>query len=95
MLAMHSDEGDMLRAFKAGAKACLRKNSAEADRRILATAADRSFVCPAVGEDSDELLTPCKREIRRPVATGKTSKEIANLIRLNLRTAEPHRAKHT
>lgn len=52
MLSMHSDEGYVLRALKAGAKAYLLKDSAEADlaRAIRAAAAGKSFFSPAVGQ---------------------------------------------
>jgi two-component system, NarL family, response regulator NreC len=52
MLSMHSDEGYILRALKAGAKAYLLKDSAEADlvRAIRAAAAGKSFFSPAVGK---------------------------------------------
>ncbi|HLI82774.1 MAG TPA: response regulator transcription factor [Bryobacteraceae bacterium] len=52
MLSMHSDEGYVLRALKAGAKAYLLKDSAEADlaRAIRAAAAGKSFFSPAVGK---------------------------------------------
>ena len=52
MLSMHSDEGYVLRALKAGAKAYLLKDSAEADlaHAIRAAAAGKSFFSPAVGK---------------------------------------------
>ena len=52
MLSMHSDEGYVLRALKAGAKAYLLKDSAEADlaRAIRAAAGGKSFFSPAVGQ---------------------------------------------
>jgi two-component system response regulator NreC len=52
MLSMHSDEGYVLRALKAGAKAYLLKDSAEADlaRAIRAAAVGKSFFSPAVGQ---------------------------------------------
>ena len=52
MLSMHSDEGYVLRALKAGAKAYLLKDSAEADlaRAIRAAASGKSFFSPAVGQ---------------------------------------------
>ena len=52
MLSMHSDEGYVLRALKAGAKAYLLKDSAEADlaRAIRAATAGKSFFSPAVGQ---------------------------------------------
>jgi len=64
MLSMHSDEGYVLRALKAGAKAYLLKDSAEADlaRAIRAAAAGKSFFSPAVGQ---VLLQDYMRTLRR------------------------------
>ncbi len=52
MLSMHSDEGYILRALKAGAKGYLLKDSAEADlaRAIRAAASGKAFFSPAVGK---------------------------------------------
>ena len=64
MLSMHSDEGYVLRALKAGAKAYLLKDSAEADltRAIRAAAAGKSFFSPAVGQ---VLLQDYMRRLQR------------------------------
>jgi two-component system, NarL family, response regulator NreC len=64
MLSMHADEGYILRALKAGAKAYLLKDSAEADlaRAIRAAAAGKSFFSPAVGK---VLLEDYVRAIER------------------------------
>ena len=64
MLSMHSDEGYVLRALKAGAKAYLLKDSAEADlaRAIRAAAAGKSFFSPAVGQ---VLLQDYMRKLQR------------------------------
>jgi RNA polymerase sigma factor (sigma-70 family) len=64
MLSMHSDEGYILRALKAGAKAYLLKDSAEADlaRAIRAAAAGKSFFSPAVGK---VLLEDYMRRLQR------------------------------
>jgi two-component system response regulator NreC len=64
MLSMHSDEGYVLRALKAGAKAYLLKDSAEADlaRAIHAAAAGGSFFSPAVGK---VLLEDYMRKLQR------------------------------
>jgi len=52
MLSMHSDEGYVLRALKAGAKGYLLKDSAEADlaSAIRAVSAGKSFFSPAVSK---------------------------------------------
>jgi len=64
MLSMHSDEGYILRALKAGARAYLLKDSAEADlsRAIRAAAEGKSFFSPAVGR---VLLEDYMRKLER------------------------------
>ena len=50
MLSMHSDEGYVLRALKAGAKAYLLKDSAEGDliRRSSPSTRERTFFSPEI-----------------------------------------------
>ncbi|HWC99058.1 MAG TPA: response regulator transcription factor [Candidatus Sulfopaludibacter sp.] len=64
MLSMHSDEAYVLRALKAGARAYLLKDSAEADlaRAIRAAADGKSFFSPAVGK---VLLEDYMRKLQR------------------------------
>lgn len=64
MLSMHSDEGYVLRSLKAGARAYLLKDSAEADlaRAIRAAAEGKSFFSPAVGK---VLLEDYMRKLQR------------------------------
>ena len=64
MLSMHSDETYVLRALKAGARAYLLKDSAEADlaRAIRAAAEGKSFFSPAVGK---VLLEDYMRKLQR------------------------------
>lgn len=64
MLSMHSDEGYVLRALKAGARAYLLKDSAEADlsRAIEAVTEGKSFFSPAV---SKLLLDDYVRKLKR------------------------------
>lgn len=64
MLSMHSDEGYVLRALKAGARGYLLKDSAEADlsRAITAVIEGKSFFSPAV---SKVLLEDYMRKLSR------------------------------
>jgi two-component system, NarL family, response regulator NreC len=64
MLSMHSDEGYVLRALKAGARAYLLKDSAEEDltRAIEAVRDGKSFFSPAV---SKVLLQDYMRKLQR------------------------------
>ena len=63
ILSMHSDEGYVLRALKAGARAYILKNSADADLiRAVRTVADgKSFFSPVI---SKMLLEDYVRQIR-------------------------------
>jgi two-component system, NarL family, response regulator NreC len=63
ILSMHADEGYVLRALKAGARAYILKNSAEADliRAIRSVAEGKSFFSPAIGK---MLLEDYVRQIR-------------------------------
>jgi len=63
ILSMHSDEGYVLRALKAGARAYILKNSAEADliRAVHAVAEGKSFFSPVI---SKMLLEDYVRQIR-------------------------------
>jgi len=63
ILSMHADEGYVLKALKAGARAYILKNSAEADliRAIRAVAEGKSFFSPVI---SKMLLEDYVRQIR-------------------------------
>lgn len=63
ILSMHSDEGYVLRALKAGARAYILKNSAEADliRAVQAVAEGKSFFSPVI---SKMLLEDYMRQVR-------------------------------
>lgn len=64
MVSMHSDEGYVLRALKAGARGYLLKDSAEADliKAVHAVAGGKSFFSPAV---SKLLLDDYLRKLKR------------------------------
>jgi two-component system, NarL family, response regulator NreC len=63
ILSMHSDEGYVLRALKAGAKAYILKNSAESDliRAVRSVAEGKSFFSPVI---SKMLLEDYVRQVR-------------------------------
>jgi two-component system response regulator NreC len=68
ILSMHSDEGYVLRALKAGARAYVLKNSAEDDliRAVRSVADGKSFFSPAI---SKLLLEDYVRKIREKEVT--------------------------
>jgi two-component system response regulator NreC len=63
ILSMHADEGYVLRALKAGARAYILKNSAEADliRAVRSVAEGKSFFSPVI---SKMLLEDYVRQVR-------------------------------
>jgi two-component system response regulator NreC len=63
ILSMHADEGYVLRALKAGARAYILKNSAEADliRAVRSVADGKSFFSPVI---SKMLLEDYVRQVR-------------------------------
>ncbi len=63
ILSMHSDESYVLRALKAGARAYILKNAAEADliRAVLAVSEGKSFFSPVI---SKMLLEDYVRRVR-------------------------------
>ena len=108
MLSMHSDEGYVLRALKAGARGYLLKASPEADvlAAVRAVGAGNAYVSPGItrllveeyvaevrrrGEDSYDLLSIREKEILHVLASGKTNREIADLLYISISTVETHR----
>jgi two-component system, NarL family, response regulator NreC len=109
MLSMHSDEGYVLRALKAGARGYLLKASPEADviAAIRAVAAGNAYFSPSITkllveeyviearrrgvEDSYDLLSTREKEILQLLASGKTNRDIAELLFISVATVETHR----
>lgn len=109
MLSMHSDEGYVLRALKAGARGYLLKASPEADviAAIRAVASGNAYFSPSITkllveeyvvearrrgvEDSYDLLSTREKEILQLLASGKTNREIADLLYISVATVETHR----
>lgn len=109
MLSMHSDEGYVLRALKAGARGYLLKASPEADviAAIRAVAAGNAYFSPSITkllveeyvvearrrgvEDSYDLLSTREKEILQLLTSGKTNREIAELLYISVATVETHR----
>jgi DNA-binding NarL/FixJ family response regulator len=110
MLSMHSDEGYVHKALKAGARGYLLKASPEADvlAAVRAVAAGNAWFSPSitkllvddyVGElrrrgvdDSYDLLSLREKEILQLLASGKSNREIAEMLHISVTTAESHRS---
>jgi DNA-binding NarL/FixJ family response regulator len=109
ILSMHANEEYVLQTLRAGASGYLLKDAATAELELAIQAVARrdTYLSPAISrrviEDylgrisgwrsPSEQLTPRQREILQLVAEGKTTKEIAFLLKLSVKTVETHRAQ--
>jgi DNA-binding NarL/FixJ family response regulator len=108
ILSMHSGEEYVLQALRAGAAGYLLKDAATGELELALRSVMRgeSWLSPTVsrqvvegymqrvgGEAAPEVLTARQREVLRLVAGGKSTKEIAFLLNLSVKTVETHRAQ--
>jgi DNA-binding NarL/FixJ family response regulator len=100
-LSMHSDVQYVSDAFRAGGSGYVLKRSApsELPEAINEVMAGRTYVTPMIQanpvESSDkqrDVLTTRQREVLQLVAEGYSAKEIANTLRISVKTAEFHKA---
>ena len=107
MLSMYDNEQFLFEALKAGASGYVLKSSADDDivKACRAAVRGESFLYPSAvstlirdfverspKEATYEPLTPRELEILKLIAEGQTSKEIADLLVLSVKTIERHRA---
>jgi DNA-binding NarL/FixJ family response regulator len=83
---------DLIKAVDA-----LRRNQTFFTRKVAEMVLDGYLKKPGKGEDKDNLsianrLTPRQREILQLLAEGKSSKEVAAILGVSIKTAETHRA---
>ena len=108
ILTMYANEEYVLKAMRAGAAGYLLKNSKPAELQIAleAVAQGETYISPSVartlaeylrhaGESDDPLaqLTSRQREILQLIAEGQSTKEIADTLKINVKTVEMHRAQ--
>jgi DNA-binding NarL/FixJ family response regulator len=62
-------------------------------RHVVDGFLERSSGLPPESTDASALLTPRQREILQLVAEGRSTKEIATLLDLSVKTVETHRAQ--
>jgi DNA-binding NarL/FixJ family response regulator len=109
VLSMHANEAYVAQALRAGVAGYLLKDSAddELPMAIKAIARGEVFLSPKISTklverfvqstspEPDPLagLTTRQREILQLVAEGKSSKEIATLLELSVKTVEAHRGQ--
>jgi DNA-binding NarL/FixJ family response regulator len=107
ILSMYDNEQFLFEALKAGASGYVLKSGADEDIVEACRAAMRgqSFLYPSAvstlvrdfldraGKDGDyDPLTPRELEVLKLVAEGKSSRQIAELLVVSIKTVERHRA---
>jgi DNA-binding NarL/FixJ family response regulator len=109
ILSMHANEEYVLQTLRAGASGYLLKDAAttELGLAVQAVARGDTYLSPAiskrviedyVGRTSgqkglSEQLTSRQREILQLIAEGKSTKEIAFLLNVSIKTVETHRTQ--
>ena len=108
MLSMHDNEQYFFEALKAGASGYVLKSAADRDlvEACRATMRGEPFIYPAAvtalirdhlerrsdGEETREILTPRELEVLKLIAEAHSSKEIARILVISIKTVERHRA---
>ncbi len=105
LLTVHKEDQYVLEALQAGVKGYVLKTQATTDvvQAIQQVARGGLYLSPAVAEavvqaylaktePPLDLLTPREREVVQLIAEGKTTKEIADVLGMSVKTAESHRA---
>ncbi|PYN51113.1 MAG: DNA-binding response regulator [Candidatus Rokuibacteriota bacterium] len=104
LLTMHADDRYVLEAVRLGVKGYVVKSQAPTDlvRAIHEVLNGMMYLSPRVSrtvvqaylaksELPPDPLTPREREVLQLVAAGKTTKEVAELLGISVKTAESHR----
>jgi DNA-binding NarL/FixJ family response regulator len=108
ILSMHAREEYVSQALRHGASGYLLKDSTPMELNLALRAATRgeTYLSPRVSEVMVEkyvrsggaeqnpldLLTPRQREILRLIAEGRSTKQIAALLDVSIKTVDTHRA---
>jgi two-component system response regulator NreC len=106
LLTMHSEDPYVMEALRAGIKGYVLKTQAATDmvQAIQEVSRGRVYLSPGVSqavvtaylartELPPDPLSPREREVLQLVAEGKTTKEIAGVLGLSVKTAESHRTR--
>src|SRR5262245_59287480 len=104
LLTIHDEHSYVLEALRLGIRGYVLKMQVAADlvRAIEEVARGRTYLSPGISEavvaayrTRSELpsdpLTPREREVLQLVAAGKSTKQVANILHVSVKTAESHR----
>jgi DNA-binding NarL/FixJ family response regulator len=106
LLTMHAEEHQIAAALRGGIRGYLLKTQAAEDlvHAIRALLGGEVYLSPAISslvvdgylsgaQPASDPLTPRERQVLQLVAEGKTSKEVASLLGLTVKTAESYRTR--
>jgi len=106
LLTMHTQEHQIAAALRAGIRGYLLKTQAAEDlvKAIRDVVRGEIYLSPGVSrivvesyltgaQPASDPLAPRERQVLQLVAEGKTSKEIASILGLTVKTAESYRAR--
>src|SRR3989442_1379130 len=106
ILTQHTEEPYILEALRAGVHGYLLKSQAmpEVIQAIRDVHHGKLYLSPAIsdvvvgayreqGGPSRDPLTPREREVLQLVAEGKTTKQVAEMLGITVKTAESHRSR--
>ncbi|HLU60852.1 MAG TPA: response regulator transcription factor [Gammaproteobacteria bacterium] len=109
MLSMHANEEYVLQALRSGASGYLLKDAAVAELEIAIRSVvhGKTYLSPSISKtvideylDNNsrarsplERLTSRQREILQLVAEGHTTRQIADMLSVSVKTVETHRAQ--
>ncbi|PYX81624.1 MAG: DNA-binding response regulator [Acidobacteria bacterium] len=106
LLTMHAETHYVLRALSAGAKGFLLKTHAAEDlvRALREVSRGGTFLSPEASRAlmdayqtkvdlSPDPLSPRERRVVQLIAEGQSTKQVAALLKISVKTAETHRAR--
>jgi two-component system response regulator NreC len=106
LLTMHAEEQHVLRAFRSGVTGYVLKSKASSEliQAIREVTRGNTYLSPGISAIviremlnrealPDEVLTLRERQVLQLIAEGKTTRELARLIGVSVRTGESHRSR--
>jgi DNA-binding NarL/FixJ family response regulator len=106
LLTMHTEDPYIVEAMRAGVKGYVLKTQAAADlvQAIRDVCHGRLYLSPPVSgalaaaltgrsDSQEDPLSPRERQVVQLIAEGQTTKEIASLLGISVKTAETHRSR--